>query len=57
MRFLADMRLREPLLGLLRGCCDRFPDQRFGANPTYTMADIGMAAFSVLAHPGFQGAE
>jgi hypothetical protein len=48
MRFVADMRLLEPLLGSLRGCFDRFPDRRFGANTTYTMADIGMAAFSVF---------
>jgi hypothetical protein len=27
---------------------DRFPDKRFGANTTYPMADIGMAAFSVF---------
>jgi hypothetical protein len=42
------MRLLEPLLGSLRSCFDRFPDKRFGTNTTYTMADIGMAAFSVF---------
>ena len=38
----------ESLLGSLRGCLDRFPDKRRGANTTYSMVDIGMAAFSVF---------
>jgi hypothetical protein len=38
----------DSLLGSLRGCLDRFPDKRRGANTTYSMADIGMAAFSVF---------
>jgi hypothetical protein len=38
----------ESLLGSLRGCLDRFPDKRRGANTIYSMADIGMAAFSVF---------
>jgi hypothetical protein len=38
----------DSLLGSLRGCLDRFPDKRRGANTTYNMADIGMAAFSVF---------
>jgi hypothetical protein len=38
----------EFLLGSLRGCFDGFPDKRRGANTTYGMADIGMAAFSVF---------
>ena len=42
------MRPLESLLGSLRGCLDRFPDKRRGANTTYSMADIGMAAFSVF---------
>jgi hypothetical protein len=42
------MRLLEPLLGSLRDCFDRFPDKRLGANTTYPMGDIGMAAFSVF---------
>jgi len=29
-------------------CLDRFPDKRRGANTTYGMGDIGMAAFSVF---------
>ena len=36
------------LLGSLRGCLDRFPDQRRGMNATYGIGDIGMAAFSVF---------
>jgi hypothetical protein len=38
----------DSLLGSLRGCLDRFPDKRRGANTMYSMADIGMAAFSVF---------
>ena len=38
----------DSLLGSLRGCLDRFPDKRRGANTTFGMADIGMAAFSVF---------
>jgi hypothetical protein len=41
----------ESLLGSLRDCLDRFPDQRRGTNTTYSMADIGMAAFSVFFMP------
>jgi len=37
-----------PLLGALRRCCETFPDPRRGANGTYKIADIGMAAFSVF---------
>lgn len=37
-----------PLLGSLRACLDRFPDKRRGANATYRMGDIGMAAFTVF---------
>ena len=38
----------DSLLGSLRGCLDRFPDKRRGMNTTYSMGDIGMAAFSVF---------
>jgi hypothetical protein len=36
------------LLGSLRERCAGLPDKRRGANGRYTMADIGMAAFSVF---------
>ncbi len=42
------MRPLESLLGSLRDCLDRFPDKRRGMNTIYSMADIGMAAFSVF---------
>jgi hypothetical protein len=42
------MRLLEPLLGSLRRCLDGFPDKRRGLNVSYSMGDIGMAAFSVF---------
>ena len=42
------MRLLDALLGSLRGCLDGFPDKRRGINTTYSMGDIGMAAFSVF---------
>jgi hypothetical protein len=48
MGFLADVRPLESLLVSLRGCLDRFPDKRLGANTTYRMDDIGMAAFAVF---------
>ena len=48
MGFLVRMRPLESLLGSLRGCLGRFPDKRRGANTTFGMADIGMAAFSVF---------
>ncbi len=38
----------ETLIGRLRQCCERFPDKRRGMNATYSIADIGMAAFSVF---------
>ena len=45
----------ERLLGSLRGCLGRFPDRRHGTNGRYTMADIGLSAFSVffLQSPSF----
>jgi hypothetical protein len=36
------------LLGILRQCLASFPDPRRGQNAVYSMADIGMAAFSVF---------
>ncbi len=36
------------LIGRLRQCCERLPDKRRGMNATYSIADIGMAAFSVF---------
>jgi hypothetical protein len=42
------MRLLESLFGSLRRCLDGFPDKRRELNVSYTMGDIGMAAFSVL---------
>jgi len=48
MGFVAGMGPLDSLLGSLRGCLDRFPDKRRGMNTTYSMGDIGMAAFSVF---------
>ena len=48
MGFLAAMRSLDSLLGSLRSRLDRFPDKRRGMNTTYSMGDIGMAAFSVF---------
>ena len=42
------MRSLDSLLGSLRGCLDGFPDKRRGINTSYSMGDIGMAAFSVF---------
>jgi hypothetical protein len=42
------MPLLDSLLGSLRDCLAQFPDKRRGINTTYTMGDIGMAAFSVF---------
>lgn len=38
----------QTLLDRLRQCCETFPDKRHGANVTWPIADIGMAAFSVF---------
>ncbi len=38
----------ETLIGHLHEACETFPDNRHGANQTYAMADIGMAAFSAF---------
>ena len=48
MGFVAGMRTLENSLGSLRDCLERFPDKRRGLNTTYSMGDIGMAAFSVF---------
>jgi len=37
----------DSLFEALRGACALLPDKRRGRNCHYTMADIGMAAFSV----------
>jgi hypothetical protein len=42
------MRPLEALLEALRDCLDRFPDKRRGINTTYSMGEVGMAAFSVF---------
>jgi hypothetical protein len=42
------MHLLETLFGSLRGCLNGFPDKRRGINTTYSMGDVGMAAFSVF---------
>ena len=36
------------MLGDLRLCFESFPDRRQGQNATYSMADIGLAAFSIF---------
>jgi hypothetical protein len=48
MGFLVCVRLLDSLLGSLRGCLDLFPDKRRGINTTYSMGEVGMAAFSVF---------
>ena len=42
------MKRLETLLGHLRQAFETFPDKRQGANQTYAMTDIGMAAFSAF---------
>jgi hypothetical protein len=48
MGFVVCMRLLDSLFGSLRGCLGGFPDKRRGMNTTYSMGEIGMAAFSVF---------
>src|SRR3978361_1168576 len=57
MGFRACMGPRGSLLGSWRGCLDRFPATRRGINTTYSMGDVGMAAFSVffMQSPSFLG--
>ena len=45
---MAGMGPLDSLLGSLRGCLAGFPDKRRGMNTTYSLGDIGMAAFSVF---------
>ena len=42
------METLSTLIGSLRERCASLPDKRTGANRRYTMADIGLAAFSVF---------
>ena len=42
------MEVLESLIGAVRRCCAGFPDQRTGTNVRYSMADIGMGAFSLF---------
>lgn len=42
------METLDRLLGSLRECCAALPDGRTGKNGRYSMADIGLAAFSVF---------
>ena len=42
------MEVLERLIGTVRRCCEGFPDPRRGDNGSYTMADFGLAAFSVF---------
>jgi hypothetical protein len=42
------VQILRTLLGGLRRCFESFPDRRRGQNATYSIADIGMAAFSVF---------
>src|SRR4051794_32314277 len=37
----------QSLISRVRGCCETFPDKRHGANLTYPIADIGIAAFAL----------
>ena len=48
MGFVSGMGPLDSLLGSLRGCLAGFPDKRRGMNTTYSLGDIGMAAFSVF---------
>lgn len=49
------MEVLGALLQSLRGCLAGFPDKRRGLNTRYTMADIGLSAFSVffMTSPSF----
>ena len=42
------MKLLNRLIGALRGCCHSLPDLRQGGDVRYTMADIGLSAFSLF---------
>src|SRR3954467_6399725 len=49
------MKMLDRLIGALRGCCHSLPDLRQGGDTRYTMADIGLSAFSLffLQSPSF----
>src|SRR5687768_14534839 len=49
------MKILDRLIGALRGCCHSLPDLRQGGDVRYTMADIGLSAFSLffLQNPSF----
>src|SRR3712207_4407861 len=49
------MKILDRLIGSLRGCCHSLPDLRQGGDTRYTMADIGLSAFSLffLQSPSF----
>src|SRR3954466_11191200 len=53
--FLRGMKILDRLIGSLRGCCQSLPDLRQGGDVRYTMADIGLSAFSLffLQSPSF----
>jgi hypothetical protein len=53
--FLGGMKILDRLIGSLRGCCHSLPDLRQGGDTRYTMADIGLSAFSLffLQSPSF----
>jgi hypothetical protein len=42
------MKILDRLIGSLRGCCQLLPDMRRGGDARYTMADIGLSAFSLF---------
>lgn len=42
------MKILDGLIGTLRGCCQTLPDIRQGGEARYTMADIGLSAFSLF---------
>ena len=46
--FLRVMNILDRLIGSLRGCCHSLPDLRQGGDVRYTMADIGLSAFSLF---------
>jgi hypothetical protein len=49
------MKILNRLIESLRGCCHALPDLRQGGDARYTMADIGLSAFSLffLQSPSF----
>src|SRR4029450_402957 len=49
------MKILDRLIGSLRRCCHSLPDIRQGGDARYTMADVGLSAFSLffLQSPSF----